>query len=205
MNFLLVVGAAALCYLLGAIPFSYLAGRFKGLDVRRLGSGNVGATNVTRVVGVGYGLLALLGDVSKGAVAAWLTGLWPVPLWVAGFAVIGHNWSIFLRFSGGKGVATTVGLMLGFALWPMLLATVALWVITVLLTQYVAVGSMVALLLAPGALYLFQSQANAVNLELIGLFFTLGLLTVWQHRSNIVRIFQRTESRIFKKRVNPPS
>lgn len=193
------------CYLLGAVPFSYLAGRLKGLDVRQLGSGNVGATNVARVVGIGYGLLALLGDVSKGAVAAWLTGLLQVPLWVAGFSVIGHNWSLFLKFTGGKGVATTVGLMLGFALWPTLLATVALWVVAVLLTQYIAVGSVVALLLAPGALYLFPSRPNVVNLELIGLFLALGLLTVWQHRSNIRRIFQSTEGRIFKKRKNPPA
>ncbi|MDW8140797.1 MAG: glycerol-3-phosphate 1-O-acyltransferase PlsY [Candidatus Bipolaricaulota bacterium] len=194
------LAAAALCYLLGAIPFSYLAGRLKGLDVRQHGSGNVGATNVTRVVGVGYGVLALVGDVGKGALAAWLVSAWHVPWWVAGFSVIGHNWSIFLKFTGGKGVATTVGLMVGFALWPVLLATVAIWIVTVLLTQYIAVGSIVALLLAPGVLYLFPAQANAVNIELIGLFFVLGLLTVWQHRSNIFRIAQGTEGRVFKKR-----
>lgn len=190
------IAAAALCYLLGAIPFSYIAGRLKGLDVRHHGSGNVGATNVTRVVGVGYGLLALVGDVGKGALAAWLVSAWQVPLWIAGFSVLGHNWSLFLRFTGGKGVATTIGLMVGWALWPVLLATVAIWIVTVLVTQYVAVGSMVALLLAPGALYLLQTQ----NLELIGLFFVLGLLAVWQHRSNILRIAQGTEGRIFKKR-----
>lgn len=181
---------------MGAIPFSYLAGRLKGIDVRQHGSGNVGATNVTRVVGVGYGVLALLGDVGKGVAAAWLVSAWQVPSWVAGLAVIGHNWSLFLRFTGGKGVATTVGLMLGFALWPALLATVAIWIATVLVTQYVAVGSMVALLLAPGTLYLLQTK----NLEMIGLFFALGLLTVWQHRSNIRRIAQGTEGRIFKRR-----
>lgn len=190
------IAAAALCYLLGAIPFSYIAGRLKGLDVRHHGSGNVGATNVTRVVGVGYGLLALVGDVGKGALAAWLVSTWQVPLWIAGFSVLGHNWSLFLRFTGGKGVATTIGLMVGWALWSVLLATVAIWIVTVLVTQYVAVGSMVALLLAPGALYLLQTQ----NLELIGLFFVLGLLAVWQHRSNILRIAQGTEGRIFKKR-----
>ncbi len=199
------IAAAALCYLLGAIPFSYIAGRLKGLDVRQVGSGNVGATNVTRVVGVSYGLLALLGDVGKGVVAAWLTSAWQVPLWIAGFSVIGHNWSVFLRFTGGKGVATTVGLMLGFALWPTLLVTIVIWIATALLTQYVAVGSMAALLLAPGALYLFQTPASAANLELIGLFLVLGLLTIWQHRSNITRIAQGREGRILKKRKSPPS
>lgn len=191
-----ILGAAVGCYLIGSLPFSYLVARLKRIDIRQHGSGNVGATNVTRVVGVGYGLLALLGDVGKGAVAAWLTGALGVPLWLSGFAVVGHNWSLFLRFTGGKGVATTVGLLLAFS-WPTLLVTVAIWIVVVWLTRYVAVGSMVALLLAPVVLSLFQAQA--VNWELVGLFGGLGLMTVWQHRSNIQRIVQGEESRLFKK------
>lgn len=191
------IGAAVVCYLLGSLPFSYLVARLKNLDIRQHGSGNVGATNVTRVVGVGYGLLALLGDVGKGATAAWLTGALDVPLWLSGFSVVGHNWSLFLRFTGGKGVATTVGLLLAFS-WPALVVTVAIWVVVVVLTRYVAVGSMVALLLTPGVLYLFQGRA--INWELLGLFGGLGLMTVWQHRSNIRRILQGEESRIFHKK-----
>ncbi len=191
-----IVGAAIGCYLMGSLPFSYWVARLKNLDIRQHGSRNVGATNVTRVVGVGYGLLALLGDVGKGAAAAWLTGALGVPLWLSGLSVVGHNWSLFLRFTGGKGVATTVGLLLAFS-WPTLLVTVAIWIVVVLLTRYVAVGSMVALLLTPGVLYLFQVQA--VNWELIGLCGGLGLMTVWQHRSNIQRIAKGEESRVFKK------
>lgn len=191
-----IVGAAIGCYLMGSLPFSYWVARLKNLDIRQHGSRNVGATNVTRVVGVGYGLLALLGDVGKGAAAAWLTGALGVPLWLSGLSVVGHNWSLFLRFTGGKGVATTVGLLLAFS-WLTLLVTVAIWIVVVLLTRYVAVGSMVALLLTPGVLYLFQVQA--VNWELIGLFGGLGLMTVWQHRSNIQRIAKGEESRVFKK------
>jgi glycerol-3-phosphate acyltransferase PlsY len=191
-----IVGVAIGCYLMGSLPFSYWVARLKNLDIRQHGSRNVGATNVTRVVGVSYGLLALSGDVGKGAAAAWLTGALGVPLWLSGLSVVGHNWSLFLRFAGGKGVATTVGLLLAFS-WPTLLVTVAIWIVVVLLTRYVAVGSMVALLLTPGVLYLFQVQA--VNWELIGLFGGLGLMTVWQHRSNIQRMLQGEESRVFKK------
>lgn len=190
------IGAAVGCYLVGSLPFSYLVARLKRIDIRQHGSGNVGATNVTRVVGVGYGVLALIGDVGKGIVAAWLTKLLSVPLWLSGLAVVGHNWSVFLKFTGGKGVATTIGLLLVFS-WPTLLVTLALWVVTVLLTRYVAVGSMVALLLVPLVLYVFQ--APSVNWELVGLFGALGLMTVWQHRSNIQRILQGEESRVFKR------
>jgi glycerol-3-phosphate acyltransferase PlsY len=193
---LLAVGAAVICYVLGSLPFSYWVARLKNLDIREHGSRNVGATNVTRVVGIGYGLLALVGDVAKGAVAAWLTGFLSVPLWVSGFSVVGHNWSLFLRCTGGKGVATTVGVLFVFS-WTTVLVTVAIWIITVLLTRYVAVGSMVALLLVPVVLYFLQ--AGAVNIELIGLSAVLGLMTVWQHRSNIRRILQGEESRVFKK------
>lgn len=190
------IGAAVGCYLVGSLPFSYLVARLKRIDIRQHGSGNVGATNVTRVVGVGYGVLALIGDVGKGIVAAWLVGALSVPLWLSGLAVVGHNWSIWLRFSGGKGVATTIGLLLVFS-WPTLLMTVALWVVTVLLTRYVAVGSMVALLSVPFVLYFFE--APSVDWELVGLFGALGLMTVWQHRSNIQRIMRGEESRVFKK------
>jgi glycerol-3-phosphate acyltransferase PlsY len=187
------LGAAVSCYLIGSLPFSYVVARLKNIDIRQHGSGNVGATNVTRVVGVGYGALALVGDVGKGVVAAWVASLLNAPLWLSGLAVVGHNWSIFLKFTGGKGVATTLGLLLFFS-WPALLVTVGVWVVTVLLTRYVAVGSMIALLSAPGALYIFAGPP-----ELIVLFGALGVLAVWQHRSNIERILQGKESRVFKR------
>ena len=190
------IGAAVGCYLVGSLPFSYLVARLKRVDIREHGSGNVGATNVTRVVGVGYGALALIGDVGKGVLAAWLTSFLSVPLWLSGLAVVGHNWSLFLKFTGGKGVATTMGLLVVFS-WPTLLVALLVWVVTVALTRYVAIGSMAALLTAPVVLYFFE--APSVNWELVGLFSALGLMTVWQHRSNIRRILQGTESRVFKK------
>lgn len=191
------LGTGVLCYLIGSLPFSYVVARLKNIDIRQHGSGNVGATNVTRVVGVSYGALALIGDVGKGVAAAWLTSVVHAPSWLSGLAVVGHNWSLWLRFSGGKGVATTLGLLLFFS-WPALLVTVGIWIVTVLLTRYVAVGSIVALGLIPGVLYIIW---GVTDFELLGLFSALGLLTVWQHRSNIQRISQGTEGRIFQKRA----
>ncbi len=196
------IGAAVGCYLIGSVPFSYLIARVKRIDIREHGSGNVGATNVTRVVGVGYGVLALVGDVGKGVAAAWLTSVLGVPLWLSGLAVVGHNWSIWLKFTGGKGVATTIGLLLSFS-WQTLVVTLAIWAVTVLVTRYVAVGSMVALLLVPVVLYFFQ--APSVNWEISGLFGVLGLMAVWQHRRNIQRILQGQESKVFQKRAKPLS
>ncbi len=190
------IGAAVGCYLVGSLPWSYLVARLKRIDIRQHGSGNVGATNVTRVVGAGYGALALIGDVGKGIFAAWLTNFLSVPLWLSGLAVVGHNWSIWLQFTGGKGVATTIGLLVVFS-WPTLLVTLLIWVLMVALTRYVAVGSMVALLSVPVVLSLFQ--APSVNWELVGLFGALGLMTVWQHRSNIQRILRGEESRVFTR------
>jgi glycerol-3-phosphate acyltransferase PlsY len=190
------IGAAVGCYLVGSLPFSYLVARLKRIDIRQHGSGNVGATNVTRVVGAGYGALALLGDAGKGVFAAWLTSVLGAPVWLSGLAVVGHNWSVFLKFTGGKGVATTLGVLLFFS-WPTLLVTLLVWAVTVALTRYVAVGSMLALLSVPLVLYLFQ--APSVNWEIFGLFGVLGLMTVWQHRSNIQRILKGEESRVFTK------
>ncbi len=191
-----VLGAAVGCYLVGSLPFSYLVARLKRIDIRQHGSGNVGATNVTRVVGAGYGAIALIGDVGKGIFAAWLVGFLGAPLWLSGLAVVGHNWSIWLKFTGGKGVATTMGLLLSFS-WQALLVTLLIWVVTVALTRYVAVGSMIALVLAPIVLVLFQLPS--VSWEMVGLFSVLGLMAVWQHRSNIQRILRGEESQIFKR------
>lgn len=121
--------AAVGFYLVGSIPFSFLIARlFKGVDIRQHGSGNVGATNVTRVVGRLPGALALLLDMGKGASATFLTQLYAVPIALAGLAVIGHNWSAFLKFRGGKGVATSMGILLVLS-WPAFLITLGIWLV----------------------------------------------------------------------------
>jgi len=159
----------------------------KGADIRRIGSGNVGATNATRVAGRIYGGSAFLLDFGKGALAAYLAVSWSLPLWLAGFAVIGHDWSLWLRFQGGKGVATSLGLISIIA-WPALLITLGIWLLTAALSRIVSLASIIALLLAPLALLLFDSSLADLML-LAG----LGLLALWRHQENIARLIKGEE------------
>jgi len=131
--------------------------------------------------------LALLLDVAKGASAVAIGLALGTPLWLAGLAVIGHNWSVFLNFQGGKGVATTLG-VLGALAWPVALITVAVWGGIVAVTRYVSVGSVVCLLLAPVWLVIFGHSA-----EVIGLMVVLVVLSAYQHRENIRRLFAGEE------------
>lgn len=136
-------------YLLGSIPTSYLVGRLaKGIDLRQVGSKNLGATNLYRSLGWRYAIPVGLFDLAKGAIPVWVFGpragdgpWWPLALGVA--AVVGHVFSVFVGFKGGKGVATTAGVVLGVAPWATLVA-LGLWAVVVRLTGYVSLGSIVA-------------------------------------------------------------
>ena len=178
---------ALLAYLIGAVPFSYLIAHARGVDVRQVGSGNVGATNVARSAGRSFGALALLLDLAKGVSAVALGWALGTPLWLAGLAVIGHNWSVFLNFQGGKGVATTLGLLTALA-WPAALITVGVWGGLVAATRYVSAGSVGALLLSPVWLAAF-----GYPLGLIAMMAVLALVSVYQHRDNIRRLFSGRE------------
>lgn len=184
---------ALLAFLLGSLPFSYLIARAKGVDLKRVGSGNVGATNVARSVGLPYGVLAFLLDGGKGVLAAWLALVWDLPIWLSAFAVAGHNWSPFMGFRSGKGVATTLGI-LGVLSWPVLLLTLGVWIALAALTCYVSVASVTALLLSPLGLWLFGASG-----ESIGLMLGLGLLSAFQHRDNFRRLLRGTEHRFGEK------
>lgn len=179
-----------LAYLIGSIPFSYLIARARGVDLRRVGSGNVGATNVARSVGLPYGVLAFLLDWGKGVLTAGLAGYWGVPIWLAGFAVVGHDWSLFMGLRSGKGVATSLGLLMVLS-WPAFLLTVGLWALVAWLTRYVSVASVSALLLSPLWLYLLKAPWEAV-----GLMIALGALSVFQHRENFRRLLRGQEHRL---------
>lgn len=178
---------ALLAYLIGAIPFSYLIALARGVDVRSVGSGNVGATNVARSAGRVYGALALLLDVGKGVSAVGLGWALGTPLWLAGLAVIGHNWSVFLGFQGGKGVATTLGLV-GALAWPVALITIGIWGGVAGITGYVSAASVGALLLTPVWLAVF-----GYPLTYVGLMVGLALLSVYRHRDNIRRLLAGRE------------
>ena len=198
--------AAAAFYVIGSIPFSYIIARLSGkLDIREHGSGNVGATNVGRVIGFGYGILAFALDASKGIISGGLAQVWGVPIWLAVLAPIGHNWSIFLKFTGGKGVATTLGLLL-IVSWQALLITAALWILITLLAQYVSLASIISLLCAPVAIYFFtRPRDEGVDWGSVILFAVLGLLSTWKHRANIQRLLSGQENKIFKKKQKLPS
>lgn len=179
-----------LAYLVGSVPFSYLVARARGVDIRTVGSGNVGATNVARSVGYPWGALALLLDAAKGVLSASLSGAWSLPLWPAAFAVVGHNWSLFMGMKSGKGVATSLGILFVVS-WPVALVAIALWGLIASLTRTVSVASVASLLSSPLLLWLGGSAPGTILL-MAG----LGLLAAFQHRENFQRLLEGTERRL---------
>jgi glycerol-3-phosphate acyltransferase PlsY len=191
MQVLLIVGA----YLLGSIPFGYLLGKLKGIDIRKHGSGNVGATNVARVLGKPYGVLVYILDFLKGfiptliAVKLYGHGDWVVTL-VGLAAVLGHMFSIFLGFRGGKGVATASGVL--FAINPFLALIVLLvWGIVFKLTGYVSVGSIAAALAAVFLAGIFRLPFNELFLVVI-----VAVLVLIKHQSNVQRLMEGKELKV---------
>jgi glycerol-3-phosphate acyltransferase PlsY len=181
-------------YLLGSLPFGYWAGRLRGIDLRLAGSGNTGATNAMRVLGVKVGVPVMALDVGKGVAAVLLaralTGSDLVPVLAGAAAVAGHMYPLFLGFKGGKGVATGAGTM--FALVPMIgLAALALWLSVSLATRYVSIGSVVTAVAYPAAAFV-TGQPWPVRLFALG----TGLWIIWRHRANIARLRAGTENRI---------
>jgi acyl phosphate:glycerol-3-phosphate acyltransferase len=199
----LILGA----YLVGSVPFAYLIAKaVRGIDIREVGSGNVGATNVGRALGRKWGILVFALDVLKGflpTLAALLAhgcriGEPALPLGVAltGFAAVaGHNWPVFLKFKGGKGMATSCGVFL--AVFPLgLLIALGVWAATVALTRYVSVGSMVAAaVLLISALFL-RNDPFGEGKFLTVLAAVAAVLSIVRHRSNIGRLIHGTENRI---------
>jgi glycerol-3-phosphate acyltransferase PlsY len=186
-----------LCYFLGAIPFSYLFSRFfGGVDIRSRGTGNVGATNVLRTVGTKIALASLLGDFFKGVLAAWLGfyfGGTVLAAICAGIAVVGHCWPIFLGFKGGKGVATSAGVIL-FLMPSVLLVLLVTFVTSIAVTRLVSLGSVCAAVLLP-FLVLVLHQPWPYNLMCV----LLSAIVLFRHRSNIYRLRKGTEKRINEK------
>ncbi len=183
-------------YFLGAIPTSYMVARsLGGVDLREQGSRNLGATNLYRVMGWRYAIPVALFDVAKGALPVVFFGplvpaipLFPVLCGLA--AVVGHVFSVFVRFRGGKGVATAAGVMLGLAPWA-LLAMLVVWAVVVKLTGYVSLGSVLAAALFPLAAVILHGAHGA----LLGIYIALAAFLVWKHRANIQRLLQGRENR----------
>ncbi|MCE3236320.1 MAG: acyl-phosphate glycerol 3-phosphate acyltransferase [Vampirovibrio sp.] len=190
------VVAAGLGYLVGSFPTAYLVVKqLTGQDIRTIGSGNVGATNVKRAAGFKPYLFVLLFDMCKGLVPVWFsTQLYPkayfLHILVALATVIGHSKSIFLKFAGGKSAATGLGGMMGLAPVPALLLGVLAFTITKF-TRFVSLGSITASLLAPVMLYLFGCPRPYVGYAAVA-----GLYVIFLHRANIQRLLKGTENRI---------
>ncbi|MQB02692.1 glycerol-3-phosphate 1-O-acyltransferase PlsY [Agrobacterium tumefaciens] len=188
--------AALIGYLFGSIPFGLLLTRMAGLgDVRKIGSGNIGATNVLRTGNKKLAAATLLLDALKGTAAVLVANaLWGYEAsLVAGFfAFLGHLFPVWLGFKGGKGVAVYIGVLLGAA--PlMMLAFALIWLATAFITRYSSLSALVAMLVIPVALWIVGPEKTALLVTL------LSVISWWKHRENIARLLAGTESRIGQK------
>jgi len=185
----------AIGYLLGSIPFGLLIAKYGGAgDVRKIGSGNIGATNVLRTGNKGLAAATLLADALKGTAAVWLVGLDPMEgaLAAALGAFLGHLYPVWLKFKGGKGIATYVGL-LGALSWQALLAFAVVWLAIAAALRYSSLAALAATVAAPMAAYVSGSTEIATMLMI------LTALAWWKHRENISRLLSGTESKIGTK------
>lgn len=184
-------------YLLGSIPSSFIAGKIaRNIDIRQYGSGNAGATNVLRVLGLKAAIPVFLADVLKGVLAT-LIGRWMVGetgAALAGFAaIVGHNWPVFLNFRGGKGIATSFGVLL--VLFPLIsFILFVAGVIVIAITKYVSLGSITAAVLFPILLAIF---GYGWRIMLFGV--AVGGLALYRHRSNISRLLEGKENKLGQK------
>lgn len=211
MEVLSYIVTACMAYLLGSIPTGYLVAKGRGIDIRTVGSGNIGATNVFRILGKPAGIFVLAVDALKGFVACFFVGAVVYKLLVGalendsatmeylkitgGFAaILGHNYTCWLKFKGGKGIATSAGAMLG--LMPAALGiSLATWLLMLALSRYVSVASIVAALVLPlGAWWAGSSRRMLVVAAIV------GALAIYKHRSNMKRLLNGTENRLGKQR-----
>jgi glycerol-3-phosphate acyltransferase PlsY len=190
----------ALCYLVGAIPFGVIMGRLRGIDIRQYGSGNIGATNVLRILGVGPAIVVFALDAAKGYAAVAIChsmGLGQYIV-VAGalLSIIGHTYSVFIKFKGGKAVSTSLGVIIGMN-WLIAAIAFGIWCVLVAITRYVSVGSILAALSVPIMMIFWKSQHVPPTYQ--GLASLAALAIVIKHHANIKRLLSGTESRIGQK------
>jgi glycerol-3-phosphate acyltransferase PlsY len=207
---LIVLAFCALGYLFGSFPAGYLAGRLAGVDIRTLGSGNIGATNVLRVLGKQWGYPVFIVDAFKGFAAVRLTFFLvtylPTAQPYAGYlailtamtCIVGHSFPVWLRFKGGKGVATSAGAL--FGLMPFAVPVIILiWIIVFETTRYVSVASIAAAISLPIVVGLFLRWRFLEGTALFYFSLLIALLVLWRHRSNFSRLLNGTEQRFSRK------
>ena len=192
----------AAAYLLGSIPFGLIAGfRVKGLDIREHGSKNIGATNVSRVVGKKWGILVLLLDAVKGYVACVLPSFFgqgpalPFQLLLGVSAILGHSFPVWLKFKGGKGVATSLGVFLAIA-WIPTLITFGLWILVFTITHIISISSLLAAVIFPAMIFWCYEETPSIKI-LLPISILLAAFIFYTHRANIQRLRQGTEKKLF--------
>ena len=187
--------ALVAAYLLGSIPFALIAGRLNGVDLRTVGSGNLGATNLYRQLGWGYAIPVGIFDMLKGAIPVAVFGPWAGAglvgaLLLGVVAVLGHVFSVFVGFKGGKGVATGGGIVLGVAPYAFLVSLLV-WILTTKLSGYVSLGSILGAIALPPAVWFLHPGQRAIVPYVAG----LAALVIWFHRANLKRLMAGTENR----------
>jgi glycerol-3-phosphate acyltransferase PlsY len=196
-------------YFLGSIPSGYLAGRAKGIDIRAMGSGNIGATNAFRILGRPLGTTVLLADAFKGWLAAAIVPhvvarLFFQANWTAQddlleylkiiggvTAILGHNYTCWLKFKGGKGIATSAGVLLALVPWALAIS-LSTWFIVLWLTRYVSVASIAASLILPFGTWV----VHCYSLRMVIITGVMGALAIYKHKANIVRLMNGTENKL---------
>lgn len=201
---------AFVAYLIGSFPSGYIAGRFCGVDLRKAGSGNIGATNALRVLGKKWGYTVFAADALKGGLAvaagfllaevpAWKG---PVPVHVAViaalFAIVGHSFPVWLGFKGGKGIATSAGIMLTLFPFPVFLSGLIVWLALFFGTRFVSVASLGSAVTLPTAAFLLMmiGKCDPVLVVISGM---MSVLAIWRHKDNIKRLIAGTEKRFERK------
>ena len=208
---LLTIVALLISYLIGSIPTAYLFGRIlKGIDIRKVGSGNVGATNALRVLGRGPGITVLIIDILKGLIVVFFLGdyfknkeiLWQVEnlrIIMGLCCICGHNWTIFLQFKGGKGIAASLGVLLGLALRInglniVIGILITIWFAVFFLSRIVSLASIIAAIGLPASCVFFKQSKLMIAVSLV-----LCIFVIIRHKANLLRIFQGKEQRLHFK------
>ncbi len=203
--------ALIISYLAGSIPTAYLFGRIKGIDIRNSGSGNVGATNALRVLGRGPGITVLLLDILKGFLVVVLLGdlfihkavlfqEYNLRIIMGLCSICGHIWTVFLRFKGGKGIATSFGVLLGLAfrlpgLSMVIVILMFAWISVFLCTRMVSFASIIAAICLPVSVFFFKQPPVLSIVSIL-----LAVFVIFRHKANIIRIIQGKEPRLYFKK-----
>jgi acyl phosphate:glycerol-3-phosphate acyltransferase len=202
MTAAIFIGCAVVCYFIGSIPTGFLWAKARGIDIRTVGSGNIGATNVMRALGKGPGIAVLLIDALKGFLPVYIAPLIfrdvervPLQIICCTFVIAGHNWTCWLKFKGGKGIATSAGALLAFLQLPFLCA-LGVWLVVFAIGRYVSLASICAAVVMPIATWFITRDQTLTVFTAI-----LGAVAIYKHRSNIQRLLSGTENRVGAKKT----